>query len=101
MVARHDEPNLARLGRCGCVCCNNCVRQIEEHQSNKKESYVHCPYCGNPECYSKNLRIWLVSKEVKEAYERAVVNESLKAATGKEDDFNITGVGDALKIELG
>jgi hypothetical protein len=54
MVAGHDDPNLARLGRCGCVCCNNCVRQIEDHQSNKKESYVHCPYCGNPECYSKN-----------------------------------------------
>jgi hypothetical protein len=49
----------------------------------------------------QKLRIWLVSKEVKEGYERAVVNESLKAATGQEDDFNITGVGDAMKIELG
>jgi hypothetical protein len=59
------------------------------------------PILWQPRVLFQKLRIWLVSKEVKEGYERAVVNESLKAATGQEDDFNITGVGDAMKIELG
>jgi hypothetical protein len=59
-----DDPSLPRLGRCGCVVCNECVMKLENHNNNKDEMNVHCPYCGNKDCFSKHMRIWLVSAEV-------------------------------------
>ena len=59
-----NDPYLARLGRCGCVVCNECVMELEMHKENRNKMDVHCPYCGNEECFSKHLRIWVVSEEV-------------------------------------
>ena len=59
-----DDPSLPRLGRCGCVVCNECVRELEMNIHNKERMDVHCPYCGNEECFSKHMRIWLVSDEI-------------------------------------
>lgn len=59
-----DSPSLPRLGRCGCVICNECVMELEMHENNKDKMDVHCLYCGNKDCFSKHMRIWLVSNEV-------------------------------------
>jgi len=59
-----DDPSLPRLGRCGCVVCNGCVMELEMNKENIDKMEVHCPYCGNEQCFSKHMRIWLVSKEV-------------------------------------
>ena len=59
-----DNPSTPRLGRCGCVVCNECVLEIEMNPNNSGQMDVHCPYCGNKECFSKHMRIWLVSMEV-------------------------------------
>jgi hypothetical protein len=59
-----DNPSLPRLGRCGCVVCNKCVMEIEMHENNRDKMDVHCPYCGNEDCFSKHMRIWVVSNEV-------------------------------------
>ena len=59
-----DNPSIPRLGRCGCVICNECVLELEMHKTNKYKMDVHCPYCGNEECFSKHMRIWLVSEEI-------------------------------------
>ncbi len=64
MKAKVDNPNLPRLGRCGCIICNECVMELELHEINKNEVSVHCPYCGNKDCFSKHMRVWLVSTEV-------------------------------------
>ena len=59
-----DDPFLPRLGRCGCVVCNECVMELEMNKNNQDKMDVHCPYCGNEECFSKHMLIWLVSNEV-------------------------------------
>jgi hypothetical protein len=64
LQAHANDPNLPRLGRCGCVICNECVLELERSPRNKEKMDVHCPYCGNEECFSKHMRIWLVSEEV-------------------------------------
>ena len=60
-----DTLSLPRLGRCGCVVCNECVMEIEMHPNNHQKMSVHCPYCGNEDCFSKHMRIWLISNEVR------------------------------------
>jgi hypothetical protein len=66
MKAQVDDENLPRLGQCGCIVCNECVMKVELHETNKTKMWVHCPYCGNQDCFSKHMRIWLVSWEVSE-----------------------------------
>jgi hypothetical protein len=73
-----DDPDLPRLGSCGCVCCNHCVRQVEMHPSNLSEESVHCPYCAHPYSFTKNLRVWVVSKQVQECHDKEMeLNEIL------------------------
>jgi hypothetical protein len=59
--------SLPRLGLCGCICCNRCVREVEGHPSNlwNGEFGGHCPYCGQANSYSQHIRIWVVSEPVK------------------------------------
>ena len=38
-----DNPTLPRLGRCGCVICNECVLQLELNRTNQNKMDVHCP----------------------------------------------------------
>ena len=59
-----DDPTLPRLGRCGCVVCNECIMELEMNKANSDKMEVHCPYCRNEECFCKHMRIWVVSKEV-------------------------------------
>ena len=74
-----NHPCLPQVGLCGCVVCNTCVNSVVYHPSNEKEWYVHCPYCGNPRCFSKHFKIWVVSEGVyeKEMATRKFI-ESLK-----------------------
>jgi hypothetical protein len=57
-----DDPNLPRLGRCGCTICNDCVRLLEQRRGN--EASCPCPYCGNLRCFFKEIKIWSVGHEV-------------------------------------
>jgi hypothetical protein len=57
-----DNPNLPRLGRCGCTICNNCVRLLELRRGN--EESCPCPYCGNQQCFFKEIKIWSIGHEV-------------------------------------
>jgi hypothetical protein len=66
MRVQVNNENLPRLGQCGCIVCNDCIMKIELHKKNDNNMWVHCPYCGNPDCFSKHVRIWLVSMEVSE-----------------------------------
>jgi hypothetical protein len=100
LTANADDPNLPRLGYCGCVCCNQCVREIELHKSNLSKEFVHCPYCGFEHSYSRHLRIWVISQQVTEAFERSEINESLKKSTGRKEDFDIAPCGDGHIIML-
>jgi hypothetical protein len=59
-----ENPSIPRLGRCGCIICNDCVLQLEMHETNKDKMEVPCPYCGNEDCFSKHMRIWVVSEQV-------------------------------------
>jgi hypothetical protein len=57
-----DDPNLPRLGRCGCTICNNCVRLLEQRCGNADA--CPCPYCGNLGCFFKEIKIWSIGHEV-------------------------------------
>jgi hypothetical protein len=96
-----ENPNLPRMGRCGCICCNQCIRELELHPANQNESYVHCPYCGSHACFSKNLRIWVVSKEVKTAKEIEEVKEVVVSRLGAGADYKISKCKDGVMIDLG
>jgi hypothetical protein len=100
-MADLDDPNLARLGGCGCICCNQCVRDIEMHESNLNNDAVHCPYCGNLDCFSKELRIWVVNQEVKDAFERFEINQVLRDVSGRQElKFNIVKAGEGHMLCL-
>ena len=71
------------------------------HSSNKGESSVHCPYCGNNTCYSKNLRIWVVSCEVKRAVEMSQMSQVAQSILGLNGDYKITHYEDGLMMNLG
>jgi hypothetical protein len=92
-----DNPNLPRMGRCGCICCNLCILELELHPANKKECYVHCPYCGSQACFSKNLRIWVVSKEVKELNELNEVKSVMREVKGAK----VSNYEDGVMVDLG
>jgi hypothetical protein len=53
-----DDPNLPRLGRCGCTICNNCVRLLEQRRGDADA--CPCPYCGNINVFSRRLRYGLL-----------------------------------------
>jgi hypothetical protein len=57
-----DDPNLPRLGRCGCTICNNCVMQSEKCYGGADA--FPCPYCGNLKCFFKEIKIWSIGNEV-------------------------------------
>ncbi len=58
-----DDPNLPRLGRCGCTICNNCVRLLEQRRGDA-DACPSCPYCGNLKCFFKEIQIWSIGHEV-------------------------------------
>ena len=96
-----DNPDLPRMGRCGCICCNQCIRELELHAANRGECYVHCPYCGNKACFSKNLRIWVVSREVKREVEMKQTTKVTQSIMGENGDYEISQCDDGIMIELG
>jgi hypothetical protein len=57
-----EDPNLPCLGRCGCTICNNCVRLLEQRCGGADA--CSCPYCGNLECFFKEIKIWSIGHEV-------------------------------------
>jgi hypothetical protein len=57
-----DNPNLPRLGRCGCTICNKCVMQLEKRCGDLDA--FSCPYCGNLKCFFKEIKIWSIGHEV-------------------------------------
>ena len=59
-------PDLAQIGLCGCIICNNCVRSVVNHPMNNEMDYVHCPYSGNGRSFSKYFCIWAVTEDVYE-----------------------------------
>jgi len=95
-----DNPDLPRMGRCGCICCNQCVRELEMHDANKSECYVHCPYCGNSACFSKNLRIWVVSREIKRHVEMEQTTKLTQSVMGQNGNYKISHCEDGIMIEL-
>jgi hypothetical protein len=62
-----NTSSLPRLGLCGCICCNRCVREVEGHPTNLWQGDFggHCPYCGQAYSYSRDIRLWVVSEPVK------------------------------------
>ena len=64
----NNHPALPQLGRCGCVCCNECVNAILLHPSNEQQTSVHCPYCSNHDSFKKHLRIWCISRQVNDLH---------------------------------
>jgi hypothetical protein len=51
-----DDPNTPRLGRCGCVCCTECVLRMPE-----EEGWVGCPACGSAKFQHKNEIFWIIN----------------------------------------
>jgi hypothetical protein len=52
------DPNTARFGRCGCVCCTECVLQMRQ-----EGSWIGCPACGCKNAQHKNEIFWIVNQE--------------------------------------
>jgi hypothetical protein len=59
-----SHPLLPQVGLCGCIICNECIQQLIDHPRNRNKWFVHCPYCGNANCFSKHYTIWAVSEKV-------------------------------------
>ena len=101
LSASVNDPNLPRMGQCGCICCNKCVQELETHAANEKECYVHCLYCGNKACFSKNLLIWVISHEVKQRMEMTQTKEVVDSVMGQDGEYQLNHYEDGLIFELG
>ena len=53
-----NDPNTARLGRCGCVCCTECVLTMKQ-----EGNWIGCPACGSKHAQHKNEIFWIVNRE--------------------------------------
>jgi hypothetical protein len=55
--------DLPRLGKCGCVCCNECVRRVipeDVHdQNNPYHGFIPCPYCKFQHGHSLDTIAWV------------------------------------------
>jgi hypothetical protein len=61
-----DGPNQPRLGKCGCVCCNGCVRNCIPNNvndvANPDMGYIPCPYCKKLRSHEMDTHAWIVSE---------------------------------------
>ena len=60
-----DGPNQPRLGKCGCVVCNRCVRNNIPHNvnesSNPNKGWIGCPYCKATRSHCTDVHAWIVT----------------------------------------
>lgn len=61
-------PNQPRLGKCGCVCCNECVRRMipknVKEQTNPIQGWIPCPYCHLKKSHQMDLHAWIVTEDM-------------------------------------
>ena len=51
-----DDPDTARLGRCGCVCCTECILAMRQ-----EGDWIGCPACGCKNSQHKHEIFWIVN----------------------------------------
>jgi hypothetical protein len=65
-----DNGNLPRLGKCGCVTCNDCVtRSIPDDVNNKSNvhrGYIPCPYCRFRHAHCMDTIAWIFTAKMLE-----------------------------------
>jgi hypothetical protein len=66
-----DGPNQPRLGKCGCVVCNKCVRNnISPNvgkSTNPNKGWIACPYyCNMIRSHHTDIHAWIITPSMLE-----------------------------------
>eukprot|EP00978_Attheya_sp_CCMP212_P017418 scaffold46374_cov31-Attheya_sp.AAC.1 len=64
-----DDPTLPRLGKCGCVCCNGCIRKLIpvniNTSGNPYRGYIPCPYsCKYYYGHKQDQHAWIFTESM-------------------------------------